>query len=52
MKTVLLNDKQRKKIVKLVKTKQSDYYSYQNLNILTAVYDEDKKIYLTLAYFK
>ena len=44
MKTVLLNDKQRKKIVNLVKPKESDYYSYQNLNLLTAVHDEDKKI--------
>lgn len=51
MKTVLLNDKQRKKIVNLVKPKESDYYSYQNLNLLTAVHDEDKKIYITLAYY-
>lgn len=51
MKTVLLNDKQRKKIVNLVKPKENDYYSYQNLNLLTAVYDEDTKIYLTLAYY-
>ncbi|MGN0327578.1 MAG: hypothetical protein ACI4D4_01220 [Lachnospira sp.] len=51
MRTVLLSDKQRKKIVKLVKPKENDYYSYQNLNLLTAVYDEDTKIYLTLAYY-
>lgn len=50
MKTVLLNDKQRKKIVNLVRPKENDYYSYQNLNLLTAVFDEDTKIYLTLAY--
>ena len=51
MKTVLLNDKQRKKIVNLVRPKKNDYYSYQNLNLLTAVFDEDTKIYLTLAYY-
>ena len=51
MKTVLLNDKQRKKIVNLVRPKENDYYSYQNLNLLTAVFDEDTKIYLTLAYY-
>lgn len=49
--TVLLNDNQRKKIVDLVKPKENDYYSYQNLNLLTAVYDENTKIYLTLAYY-
>lgn len=48
---VLLNDKQRQKIVNLVKPKENDYYTYQNLNLLTAVFDEDTKCYLTLAYY-
>ena len=51
MKIVLLNDEHRKKIVDLVEPKENDYYSYQNLNLLTAVFDEDTKIYLTLAYY-
>lgn len=51
MRIVILNDKQRKKIVNLVKPRENDYLSYQNLNLLTAVYDEDKKICLTLAYY-
>lgn len=49
MKVVALNDKQRQKIVKLVKP-QRDLYSYQNLNLLTAVYDENKRLYLTETY--
>lgn len=51
MKTVLLNEKQRKKIVALVKPEKKNFYSYQNLNLLTAVLDEEKKLYLTLAYY-
>lgn len=51
MKTVLLNDKQRDKIISTVKPASDDYFSYQNLNLLTAVYDEEKNIYLTLSRF-
>lgn len=51
MKTVLLNEKQRKKIVNLVKPEKKDNYSYQNLNLLTAVYDEKSRCYLTLTYY-
>ena len=51
MKAVLLNDKQRDRIIKTVKPSASDYYSYQNLNLLTAVYDEEKDIYLTLSRY-
>lgn len=51
MKIVQLNEKQRKAIVKLVKPERKDFCSYQNLNLLSAVYDEDKRIYLTLAYY-
>ena len=51
MKTVLLNDKQRDKIIRTVKPAAEDYFSYQNLNLLTAVCDEEKNIYLTLSRF-
>ncbi len=51
MKTVLLNDKQRDKIIRTVKPAPDDYFSYQNLNLLTAVCDEEKNIYLTLSRF-
>ena len=51
MKIVPLSEKQRRKIIKLVKPRKNDMNSYQNLNLLTAVYDEDKKTYLTAAYY-
>lgn len=44
MKVIRLNDKQRKKIVRLVKPQKNEYYSYQNLSLFTAVYDEKKYI--------
>ena len=49
MKIVRLNDKQRNSIIKMVKPKASDFYSYQNLDLLTAAYDE--KYYLTRTSF-
>ena len=51
MKLVLLNDKQRDKIIRAVKPVESDYFSYQNLKLLTAIYDEETNIYLTLSRF-
>lgn len=51
MKAVLLNDKQRNKIIRAVKLSKRDFFSYQNLNLLTAVYDEEKNIYLTLSHY-
>ena len=51
MKIVPLSEKQRRKIIKLVKPRKNDMNSYQNLNLLTAVYNEDKKTYLTAAYY-
>lgn len=51
MKIVPLSEKQRRKIIKLVKPRKNDMNSYQNLNLLTAVYDEDKKTYLTATYY-
>lgn len=44
MKVIALNDRQRKKIVKLVKPQRKDLYSYQNLNLLTAVYDDKNTV--------
>lgn len=51
MKIVPLSDKQRRKIIQLVKPQRKDLYSYQNLNLLTAVYDENKGLYLTETYY-
>lgn len=51
MKVTALNEQQRKKIVKSVRPKRDDLYSYQNLNLLTAVCDENKIIYLTEIYY-
>lgn len=44
MKVIALNDRQCKKIVKLVKPQRKDLYSYQNLNLLTAVYDDKNTV--------
>lgn len=51
MKIVKLTDKQRNAIIKTVKPSADDYNSYQNLDLLTAVYDEEKKYYLTRTRF-
>lgn len=51
MKIILLNDKQRKAIINMVKPTERDYFSYQNLNLLTAVYDEEKNVCLTVTRF-
>lgn len=51
MKIVLLNDKQRRAVVNMVKPSEKDYFSYQNLHLLTAVYDEEKKAYLTITRY-
>ncbi len=51
MKIILLNDKQRKAIINMVKPTKRDYFSYQNLNLLTAVYDEEKNVCLTVTRF-
>lgn len=50
MKVVLLNDAQRKKIISTIKPSAKDFFSYQNLNLLTAVSDE-KNTFLTLARY-
>ena len=50
MKVVLLNDNQRKKIINTVKPSKRDFFSYQNLNLLTAVSNE-KNIFLTLSSY-
>lgn len=51
MKFVSLNDKHRNQIINTLKPRKNDFNSYQNLNLLTAVYDEDKKTYLTMIYY-
>lgn len=51
MKIIILNNKQRKRIVKNVKPNKKDFYSYQNLDLLTAVSDDDEKFILTMAYY-
>ena len=50
MKVVLLNNAQRKKIISTIKPSAQDFFSYQNLNLLTAVSDE-KNTFLTLARY-
>ena len=50
MKVVLLNDAQRMKIINAIKPSAKDFFSYQNLNLLTAVSDE-KNTFLTLARY-
>ena len=50
MKVVLLNDAQRMKIISAIKPSAKDFFSYQNLNLLTAVSDE-KNTFLTLARY-
>ncbi len=41
----------RKRIIEVVKPIKSDYFSYQNLNLLYGVYDEEKDMFLTLSYY-
>lgn len=50
MKVVLLNDAQRMKIINAIKPSAKDFFSYQNLNLLTAVSDE-KNTFLTIARY-
>lgn len=50
MKVVLLNDAQRMKIISAIKPSAKDFFSYQNLNLLTAVSDE-KNTFLTIARY-
>ena len=51
MKITLLNDRQRNAIIAMVKPTENDYFSRQNLNLLTAVYDEEKNVYLTITRY-
>lgn len=51
MTIVPLSERQRRRIIRLVKPQKKDLYSYRNLNLLTAVWDEEKNVYLTAAYF-
>lgn len=47
MKIVRLNDKQRDAIIKMLKPSADDYFSYQNLDLLTAAFDEENDCFLT-----
>ncbi|MDE6733713.1 MAG: hypothetical protein K2J77_12675 [Oscillospiraceae bacterium] len=51
MKVILLNETQRQRIVHTVKPKKRDHMSYMNLNLLTAVCDDESGNVLTLTYF-
>lgn len=51
MRFVLLNDIQRREIVNAVTPSSKDKFSYQNLNLLTAVYDEETNSFLTCTYY-
>ena len=50
MKWILLNDELRQRIIKKVKPQNDDYFSYQNLNLLTGVLDEESGVILTKTY--
>lgn len=51
MKIIILDDEQRKRIVNVVKPSKRDSFSYQNLDLLTAVLDEQTGNILTRTYF-
>lgn len=51
MKIVKLTDAQRRRIVRAVKPSLEDVYSYQNLNLVSAVYNEKYDFYLTMTYY-
>lgn len=48
---VAINEDLRKKIVECIKPDERDFISYQNLDLITAVYDNKKDFYLTLSYY-
>ena len=51
MKVILLNDDQRKRIIEKVQPSLRNMYSYQNLDLLTAVLNEKTGNILTLTYY-
>lgn len=51
MKCILLSEELRKRIVHKVKPKRSSFTSFQYLNLLSGVTDEEKSITLTRIYF-
>lgn len=50
MKWILLDDTLRKRIIKKVQPQKNDFFSYQNLNLLTGVLDEESGVILTKTY--
>lgn len=51
MKWILIDDKTRMRIIRKAAPQKDDFYSYQNLNLLTGVYDEQSGVILTKTYY-
>lgn len=51
LKHVLIDEHLRKRIIRFVKPEERSCLSYQNLDLLTAVYDDENDFYLVLTYF-
>lgn len=51
MKPAALSDKQRNRIIRHIRPEKDDYFSYQNLNLLTGVEDEETGKVLTCVYY-
>ncbi|MBO5561083.1 MAG: hypothetical protein J6A07_05480, partial [Firmicutes bacterium] len=51
MKKILLDDEQRKRIINKVRPDKKDRFSYDGLDLYTAVYDEETDSVLTPTYY-
>lgn len=51
MRWIMLDDKLRKRIVRKAAPTKDNFYTYQNLNLLTGVYDEESGVILTKTYY-
>lgn len=51
MRWVLLDEKTRRRIIRKAAPQKDDFYTYQNLNLLTGVYDEESGVILTKTYY-
>lgn len=47
----MLDDKLRKRIVRKAAPTKDNFYTYQNLNLLTGIYDEESGVILTKTYY-
>lgn len=52
MKCILLTEEERKRIVRKVKPRKDSFASFQYLNLLSAVSDEENEITLTRVFFR